>query len=501
MKLYTVNEVKQKESEALKKGLSAHELIHQVGSLAAEEIFNFANTFEPGHIKRFVLLCGTGNNGADGLAIAHALFEADAHVVVYLISPKNKLHEQATLFLKELPKEIPVFSNGKLKEQDLKNEDCIIDCLLGSGVQGELEPLYQKWIELINESDAPVVSIDLPSGLNADTGECTCCVRADLTLVPHWFKRGHVLGHGAERCGMLRQLILDIDLEDNFSLFTAFEARLLLPRLARNTYKKVQGVVSILAGSKKYAGAAALCAESALRVGAGIVRLHTSESASFSRLPNALILDHLASDKQGFIQVEKIDFCDANTLVMGPGLGETLSLKKLVETCLKKNPKETIFVIDASALSMITPSQIKGKKVILTPHIGEAKTLAKQVKMNLPKDVNDTASRIAFAQKLAQAYKATVVLKGNRTICASALGEVIINSSGTPALATAGSGDVLAGIIGGFAPIYGDFIAAVLGVYIHGYLAEISPQSMRGTIADDLVELLPLALKKISPFA
>jgi NAD(P)H-hydrate epimerase len=518
MKLISSGQMLALEQLALKEhDLSGFKLMETAGMRAAEEIINFSKILAKNHAKRIVLLAGKGNNGGDAYAAARFLADSfDGKIVIYAICKINDLTTDAVAHAKKLPDTVTVINKEELNKNDFLSGDIIVDGLLGTGIKGIVKAPYNQWIAAVNSSALPVIALDVPSGLNADTGEEEGeSILADCTITMGFPKRGLFRGHGIVRSGTIR--VVDIGLPAYFEnlinsedttileINTAADAAKILTRLPIDSHKNSRGTVLIVASSKEYSGSAILAATASLRAGSGLVRLAIPESAHLTgNYPQALIVKRIKDNGEGFFAqqsiaelMELVECSDA--IVFGPGIGQNHSLVPCLNyLCSLEKP----LVIDADALNIISqvPEMLRGKESnILTPHPGEMKRLMNAFDLsdylNQPRELQ--------AKALAEATDCTIVLKGHRTVIASPDGRIKINLTGGPMLATAGSGDCLAGIIG--ALLAGEesdiFEIAAAGVYIHGIAGEISRYGYRGMIADDIPLLLPEAMKQISPFA
>lgn len=517
MKIVNSAQMQALEQLAIKEhDISAYKLMENAGIGAAQEILNFINCLAPEHAKRVVFLAGKGNNGGDAYATARFLSQNFAgEIVIYSTCKVSELNGDAAVHAKKTPDQIKIINKGDLNKNDFLSGDIIVDGLLGTGIKGAVRPPYNQWIAMVNNAELPVVALDLPSGLNADTGEEEGeSILADLTLTMGLPKKGLFCNHGIVRSGRIR--IVDIGLpphlegvinfgENEEEVETVVNAAKILKRLPVDCHKNSRGSILVIASSRTYSGSALLAAESALRAGSGLVRLAVPENVVLTgNYPQALIVKRVKDNGYGFFSqqsiVELMDLVEcSDAIVLGPGIGQDHGLIPCLNfLCNLDKP----MVIDADALNIISqvPEMLKGKESnILTPHPGEMKRLMNAFElneyMNHPRELQ--------AKLLAEATDCTIVLKGHRTVTASPDGRIRINITGGQMLATAGSGDCLSGIIG--ALLAGDeadyFEIAAGGVYLHGVAGELSNYGNRGMIADDLPLFLPAAMKQISPFA
>lgn len=476
-------QVREAEKYTISSGVSGYELMVRAGRGAAriiEDLFP--------RRKRTVILCGGGNNGGDALVAAAHL---SGEVLVYSVVPAEKFKNEAACAVRDLPEHIPFTVFQEFPSGVFQNGDLIVDGLLGIGFSGgKLRESVASAVREMNNSSCPVVALDVPSGLDSDSG-CVhdAAVKADVTITFGAVKRGLLAGKGPALCGILKTL--DIGLENlagNDEAVTFDEAVKLLPDHPSDVHKNRRGELLVVAGSTEYSGAAALTASAALRCGSGIVRLATVGARK--NLPYALIVREFSA-VDGVLPPDIwqniSDFAEkSSALAAGPGWGNVHP--DVLAGALKfQGP----LVLDADALNLLARNpQLWQKRgnVVITPHPGEARRLAEAF------GIVET-ERTALASALARKLGAVVLLKGKFTVAASPEGKTKFVLSGSPALATAGSGDVLTGITGsllaaGLAP----FEAAVLGASLHGRAGELAG---RGAIADDLPLILKNLLKEL----
>jgi len=425
------------------------------------------------------------------------------------VCPVADLRGEARAHAERLPPSIPLEVCGELPANALTRGTVVVDALLGTGISGALRAPYDRIIGQINRSGCAVVSVDVPSGLNAADGEvATDAVTADLTLTMAFPKPGLLTGQGTACCGVLRCMDIGVPaaLKDKApavgeAVFLEDVAPL-LGRRKQDGHKGLFGHVLVLGGSKLYGGAPVLAAESALRVGCGLATVAVPEHTVMAcSVPAALIVRRLDDAGSGFL-------CDkariaplteaADVVVFGPGLGPAPDADRILKSLLDG---ALPVVVDADGLRLLAslPDVLPcaSPAVILTPHPGEMRILLDGFGIGHM----TSAGRTAQASALAERTGAYVVLKGTASVLAAPDGRCALNTSGTVALATAGTGDVLAGILGGLvAGGMKPWDALRAGVFLHGYCAEICPTNGRALIADDVVKHVSLALSEITPF-
>ena len=493
-------------------GVSGSVLMEKAGVGAGIKILEYLNNIDCSHVKRFILLAGKGNNGGDVYVIAKYLYNnCSANVVIYSICLLNDLKGDARYHSEQLPKDIVVNVKSELTEKDFCKGDIVIDGLLGTGFNGALRKPYDNWISTVNKVNLPTIAIDIPSGLNGDTGIVSDnAIKADLTITIAQPKNGLIIEQGVECCGQIN--IVDIGVPEQYvdiidskiSLFTETDAYPLISRVPVNSHKKSMGSVLVIGGSLLYSGAPFLTGKAVLRSGAGLATIAVPESAGIMN-PGVLSIITRRIPDQGTGFFAKESACEvmkaaetADSIVIGPGMSDNISCKELLAQVLTLDKP---IIIDADALNLIaiTPDILKkNSKYIFTPHPGEARRLYKGFGLKN----YDEKDRVSLAKALVAKTGGTIVLKGHRTIIATENKKVSVNGSGCSALATAGSGDVLAGIIAAnCASGMNSFNAACLSVFVHGLAGDIGNNGMRGLIADDLVDFIPKAMKKLSPFA
>ncbi len=465
--------------------------------------------------KKIMVVCGKGNNGGDGLVVARHLINHGAMAEIIVLSSPEDLSPdaKANAGILEQSDEIIHYvtdeSNLSQLASMLSGADVIIDAIFGTGFVGEAHGLAAQVMELMNLSPAQVFSIDIPSGVEGDTGHVLgSAVLADVTVTLALPKLGLFLYPGRGYVGELTigSVGYPRSLLQNFSSdYECVEEKWVrehLPLRKPEGHKGDFGRVLVIAGSRGMTGAATLTAESALRAGAGLVYLAYPESLSAvmeTKLTEVVKLPMPDSDgalsSRSLAAIEQA-LADKTVVALGPGLSQGAQITKLVRTLLPKLNLPT--VLDADGINSLKPlSLLRPKKrkapLVLTPHAGELARLLGRVREEIEAD------RVGIAQHVATELGATLVLKGAPTVTALSDRRVFINSTGNSGLATGGSGDVLTGLIAGLiAQEMNPEDAAVVGVYLHGRVADELQQTLgeRGMIASDLVRHLPYVLKE-----
>ena len=489
-----------------KESISLFDLVRRAGAAVSSCALELAAT---AGLRRFLILAGKGNNAGDALICAKLLYENGIVPTVCLAYEPGQLRNEAKLAYEELPTALKQKLRNDLPAEALRSDCLVIDGLLGSGTRGRPRPELAAWIESINAGMAPVLAIDLPSGLEADSGQAECAVQADLTLALIAPKIGMLQGRGPELCG---RILLDrlgtphALLQGQYSewpVFTRYEAEALLKREAYDIHKNMRGHVAVIGGSRQYMQAPFLTAEAALRSGAGLVSVLLPENLPiYAGIPKALILRKLPDAGKGILNQASLstlqkELTAFSVLACGPGWSKNPALLPVLELLLQSGKP---IVLDADALNLLCQApeilmQSKSAK-ILTPHPGEMRRLlsAYDLCANLPRH----EQALALAQKTGCA----ILLKGHGSICADPEGIWTRNLSGSAALATAGSGDVLCGICAAFLGQMPKMQAATLAAYLHGLCADrLKPLGSRGLIADDLLAEIPQAITQVNPKA
>jgi len=513
MKIVDVQTMQQLDRDTIRKhGISGLKLMENAGKACADAIIS---RFGADTGKRAVILAGKGNNGGDGFVIARLLGRAGWQIKVAVLTRKGSISGDALDNLQRLPESWLYFcetedeANSWLEEQ-LAGCDLIIDALLGTGLNSPVSGTYRAAIERTNRSEKTVVAVDIPSGTDGNSGMIMgAAVRADLTVTFAMAKPGHIFYPGAAHTGRL--VVADIGIPEELAglapgiefIDAAAACRLLLPR-EREAHKGHFGHCLIIAGSTGKTGAAALAANSAVRAGAGLVTLavpHELNPILEIKTTEAMTMPLAASDNgvlsaNSFSQISTA-LSGKSALAIGPGIGrhpDTVTLvQKLIEST--KLP----LVMDADAINAISVdiSMLDGKKspaLILTPHPGE------MTRLTGIRTADDGPGRIAVARELARRYAIFVILKGARTVMASPDGQVAVNASGNPGMASGGMGDVLTGVIAALcAQGYTAWDAVRLGTFIHGHAADLvaAEKGETGMNATDIQEKLPYAFKDL----
>ncbi len=517
MKIVTANQMRKIEQECANHGIPASVLMEKAGKAFAEAVIEIVG--KPPN--RVVVLVGPGNNGGDGLVAGRYLHDNGDKVCIYLLQPRPPEDRNLALVRE---RDIEIIDSSRDEELSQLNDrllsaEVIVDAVFGTGKSRKIDGDFARVLKKVGEMRArcrnmKVFAVDLPSGLDADTGATDpTCPDADYTITLGFPKPGLFNMPGAEKAGRIR--VVDIGIPINLAVDISLElitddwVGAVLPKRPLVANKGTFGKVMVVAGSPNYIGAAYLACSGAIRVGAGLVTLAIPESLQpilASKLTEVTYLPLPESSKgvpsSEAVEIIKQTIGNYDVLIVGCGLGRNHEMEELVESLILSSSRPTIpMVIDADGLNIL--SEIIQRKdgwnrlpddVILTPHPGE---MARLMGMTVDAIQED---RIGIAEKAAQEWHKTVVLKGAYTVISDPTGRVIVSPFANPGLASAGTGDVLAGAIAGMvaqgAPL---FEAAVAGVYLHGRAGEMVVERIgnTGMIAGDLLPVLPIAIKQI----
>jgi hydroxyethylthiazole kinase-like uncharacterized protein yjeF len=511
MKIVTAEQMRQIDQECIRMGTPASVLMENAGKAVAEETRRSLGTMETQHI---LCLIGPGNNGGDGLVAARYLHDWGARVSLYLCSQRPP--DDSNL---EQVQERGITCIAAAQDENLERFDsllasatCVIDALLGTGRMRPLEGVFQQVLERVGtakKNQKPfIMAVDMPSGLDADSGAVDpACLHADSTVTLAFPKPGLFSFPGAERVGKLK--IADIGIPESLAesatteLITRDWARAALPERPLNANKGSFGRVLVVAGSINYIGAAYLACSGALRVGAGLVTLATATSLQpvlASKLTEVTYLP-LPESQPGVISAGAAklltrQFGQYNVLLLGCGLGQNQSATEFVSSLLGKDTPA--LVLDADALNILAKIPDWWQQItddaILTPHPGE---MARLCGLSIEEVQSD---RLGITKRFAAEWHKTIVLKGAHTVMAAPDGRCRISPFANPGLASAGTGDVLAGAIAGLvAQGLSLFDACSLGVYLHGEAGEMTKDKLgdAGMIASDLLPAIPVAIKQL----
>lgn len=482
-------------------GMSEESLMENAGQAVATVLLE---RIQPA--QRVAVLAGTGNNGGDGFVVARVLKSYGYTTDLWLIPPKEKVKGAAK-------KALEIYENsgyevknyiGNEKEfiEQLRHYDVIIDALLGIGVNGELRSPYKEIIEKVNEAKGLVVyAIDVPSGISADGGAVETAIQADVTITIQYPKLSAYTFPTADYYGEL--IVVDIgipplSLEKNAEfrqLWSEAAVVRTLPVRKRSSHKGTYGKGLVIGGSRNMTGAVIMTAKAALRSGAGLLTMAVPDDVypvAATHIPE--VMYHPCSSLNGCFAGE-IDLItlDVDAIAAGPGMGRTKGAKSVVQKVLCQ---DVPVVLDADALyfwkDYVSIVRQRTKATILTPHPGE---MARMLGVSIDDVERD---RFGIAKQFAMNYGVYLVLKGPYTIVTTPDGKQYVNTSGNPALAKGGSGDVLTGIILAFIMQHDNIQEAICNaVFVHGKAADAlveKEHSPMDVLATDVIEAIPQTL-------
>ncbi len=457
--------------------ISSCELMNRAGTEAWQVLTRHWPT-----CKRLAVFCGGGNNAGDGYVLAWLAKSAGLDVVVYaLVTPERLSGDALTMYMRycQAGGVIEAYSSSSYVQADI-----IVDALFGTGLNKPVTGLYAEAIQQINTLAVPVLAIDIPSGLHADTGMVLgCAVKAAVTVTFIGIKQGLVTGDAGDYCGQLYCAALSIP-DEAFGHIKSTAYQMMQPRSwpkrLRNSHKGHYGHVLVVGGEVGYTGAAKLAGTAALRVGAGLVSIATKTAhAAMLNIGQPELMCHGVDNG---LALQKL-LENKDVLVFGPGLGRNAWAKELFSAAMSANMP---MVVDADGLNLLAELPLNNSQWVLTPHPGEAARLlgctTKVIQQN----------RYQAVSALQATYGGVVLLKGFGTLIASEDDIAVVNS-GNPGMASGGMGDVLAGVIGGLlAQGLPAWEAAQQGALIHGLAADrtVAEYGERGLLASDLFNYL-----------
>jgi hydroxyethylthiazole kinase-like uncharacterized protein yjeF len=477
------------------RGIPSLDLMERAGIGVADAVQRLA------HDGPIAVVYGKGNNGGDGLVVARLLREAMREVAVVCLAPSDELSPDARANLERLPGELPLDLHEPAAREAIEHAEVIIDALLGTGFEGEPRGAAAQAIEAVNAAPGRVVSVDVPSGVDASTGVVAgVAIEADLTVTFHAAKPGLWIHPGKVHAGE----VTTIDIGIPRGAPAAAEVGLIdagvleaLPRRTAGSTKFTSGHVVVVGGSRGLAGAPAMVALAAMRTGAGYVTACVPES--LQEILDVQLMEPMTRglpEEQGALTSDGLEaameqVARADALALGPGLGRDPRSVQLARELARRSPVAMVLDADglnahAGALAELT---LRDAPTVLTPHAGELARL-------LETDSGEVErKRLSHARRAAEQAGAVVVLKGDDTLIVEPTGPVAISRGDSPALATAGTGDVLSGAIAALlAQGLDAFSAAAAAVQLHaqaGREAARRQGSAEGVIAGDVIAALP----------
>ncbi len=515
MRLLTADEMRELDRQTIEQiGIPGVVLMENAGRAATQHLERRFGHLHPGPV---LVMAGKGNNGGDGYVMARHLLDRRWQVITVVVASPEEIAGDARTNLEAL-----LNCGGEVLFAESEPElaavlethggaSLVVDALFGTGLSSAVRGLYAPAINWINTSPAPVLAVDIPSGVDATDGRILgCAVRADLTVSFAFAKVGQAVYPAAGLGGELAVVdigipaVLTEGIGDRHLLVEEDEAAVLLPQRPASGHKGTFGHLLVVAGSLGKSGAATMTAEGALRSGAGLVtvgcpasihgvletKLTEAMTAPLAEVDGALSLQCLDQLRE-LLQGKQV-------LALGPGLGLSKEAQALVRRLVVDCPLP--LVLDADGLNALGQNpailnQRKGRETVLTPHPGEMARLVGATVAQVEEE------RIGVARRFAERHQVVLVLKGARTVIAFPDGRVRINASGNPGLASGGMGDVLTGLIAGLlAQGCGAEDAAVLGTYLHGLAADHLSQTLgqAGMTATDLLRQLPATRSELT---
>ncbi len=447
------------------------------------------------------IFCGTGNNGGDGLAIARLLYRRFYDVEVFIVRFSKKHSEDFEKNLKRLPKEIPIKNWTPKKSEQINNNKIIIDAILGSGLTREIKGELKDAVDFLNLQQCIKISVDIPSGLFADKKTNGISFIPDYTFSFQTPKLAFLISENEKRVGEFHfgSIGLDSNFHQNTNCNNLYLTKKTIKKILRSrnrfSHKGNYGHALLIAGSKGKTGAAVLSAKACLRSGVGLLSIQIPASSNMvlqTSVPEAMTIIDKEENFISSLSVSELE--NYNAIGIGPGLGKKKKTRSVIRELL--NQKKIPLVLDADALNIIAENNNWEKRIpensILTPHPKEFERLFGAC--------SDAWDRLEKCREKSIEHQIIIILKGANTCIALPSGKCYFNSTGNPGMATAGSGDVLTGIITGLlAAGYSSGNAAVLGVYLHGLAGDIALDnaSQESLIASDIIDHLGRAFNSI----
>jgi len=488
-------------------GLIGKNLMKKAGGFTAQNAFKI---MEEKNISKCQIFCGKGNNGGDGFVSAYDLFQYGKEVDVFVIPKEDEIKGDAKYHFERIVKAgiTPIFVDDLAEiENKLDNDSLWIDGILGTGLNNDLRGPIYEFIKLLvkNHKKQPVVAIDIPSGIDGTNGKNRGSVlKADITTTMGFYKLGNFLQDGKKYNGDVKMVDLGYpdesfkDVKNKIYLCDDEMIKKIISPIEITAHKYQIGQLVAIGGSDSMGGAITLSAISSLRSGVGI--LHSIVPKSVANNLKAHSIETIVHQAENENHIEKKDLKLVKTLdkktkayLLGPGIGRNTATKIFIKSFITFNKKPT--VIDADGLFHLKPNDFlfMDFPVVITPHWGEFCRLFSIDSEELSENLIEITTRIS------QKYKITIHLKSSTSITTFPSGEIFIHRTGTPGMATAGSGDVLTGFIGSFlAQGISVEHATLIGAHIHGKAGEMASEKFgdRSMIASDIIKFVPNVLKR-----
>jgi ADP-dependent NAD(P)H-hydrate dehydratase / NAD(P)H-hydrate epimerase len=486
-------------------GVSSLTLMENAGAAVADFVIaQYASA------RRIAVIAGKGNNGGDGFVAARKLLDKGREVRLLLLGEPSELKGDAAQMYSRLPIKAILVREVRELESGIADCDLVIDAILGTGFRPPVKGLYAEAIAAINRSAIPVVAVDIPSGADSDATreQPGTIARADAVVTFTAPKPAHIftrLTSGPTIIAPIGSPAEAVVSNAQMNLITGKDiAPLIAPRPPESN-KGNYGHVLVIGGSMGKAGAAAMAGMSALRVGAGLSTVATAKSvlATVAGFHPELMTEPLDETEAGSISMRALEYGRMDSLAekktvlaIGPGISRQDETAEFVRTIVRKY--SNAIVLDADGLNAFEgKSELltgKGRSLVITPHPGEMARLSGLTVPDIQQD------RVNVARSFAQQHHLVVVLKGHRTIVAFPDGNLWVNTTGNPGMATGGTGDILTGMVAGFMAQYPDRIAeaVIAAVHLHGLAGDVARESMgeQSLVATDLVRALPEAIRR-----
>ncbi len=468
--LYTAAQARELDRLTIEQGgIAGYELMSRAGA------FSFAQLQQHWpRSQRLLVLCGKGNNGGDGYVVAELARQAGMQVLVWSACDPQTLSGDAYQAYRHCQLNV----TAGQRNLPLHNVDVVVDAMLGTGLQGSVRGIYAHWIEQVNQSSHAVLSIDIPSGLCADTGRMLgCALKADVTTTFIGRKQGLYTGQARDHVGVLAFSDLGVrdsvytQLHSQASVF-GMHASVELPKRGQTSYKTHHGHVFVVGGDTGTFGAVVLAAQGAARSGAGLVSIYTQPQHGA-----------WVTMAQPELMLVRDNWQQASVLVVGPGLGQDEFGQQAFAYALAQNKP---MVVDADALNLLAQHPLRRNDWLLTPHPGEAARL-------LQCSVADIeADRFAAVRRLQIKFGGAIILKGAGTVICGPSQHVFVLAVGNAGMASAGMGDVLAGVCGALLGQDHDVEeVAKMAAWLHSKAADLAAKDgQRGLLASDLLPFI-----------
>src|SRR3989338_5031581 len=493
MDILTREEMQKLDAKSIAAGISSLTLMENAGRAVTKILLqNYLKKKES-----VLIVCGMGNNGGDGLVVARLLFQKKISVTVFIVGDEKKLKGDAFIQYKKCPKKIPIFFVQDKKDLKIKNHSVIVDALFGTGLNKPLTGAHQKCVHWMNGLNVPIVSIDIPSGLDSNTGEVLgTSVSAHRTITLGFPKLGLFVGDAHDYVGLIDVVPIGlknellISMNPSHHLVTKEKIKVLFQKRTKNSHKGNFGHVFVIGGSLGKIGAGVLSCFGALKAGAGLATFILPKN-SYQRIDysHLEVMYEPIGDGDCFSKehvpkvLEKIK--EASVVILGPGLGSNSSTIEFVHEIIAKIKMPLILDADALNALSLNLNLLRERKypTLLTPHPGEMGRLLKKTSNEVQKN------RISFARNFSTQYGVCLILKGYCSVITFPDGDQWINPTGNPAQASAGQGDVLCGILAGLISEHGFCIEAVLGwAFLTGLVADtLEKKGHRVVLASEIL--------------